>query len=148
MGRWWNDTDRLDRSIRRQARPTVVPEHRNLQLHLCKTLKARSCLPIYTASQPVTLVSCLFLHVLHFTVGWASQNGRLFARSTTEPVVSTADVGTADRFHDLIRITIAIGCPNLHNETILPEKDGSSVIRKVGYLPSLTAACSRRQWAK
>jgi hypothetical protein len=81
-----------------------VPEHRNLQLHLCKTLKTRSCLPTYTASQPAALVSCLFLHALHVTVGWASQNGRLFTRSTTESVVSTADVDTADRFHDLIRI--------------------------------------------
>jgi len=72
VGNWWNDTDRLSRNFRRQARPCVVPEHRNLQLHLCKTLKTR-CLPTYTASQPLTLVSCLFLHVLQFPVGWASQ---------------------------------------------------------------------------
>lgn len=148
MGRWWNDTGRLGRSIRRQVRPSVVPEHRNLQLHLCKTLKTRSCLPTYTASQPVTLVSFLFLHVLHFTVGWASQNGRLFTRSTTESVVSTADVDTADRFHDLIRIIIATGCPNLENEMIRPEKEGSAFIRNVGYLPSSTAECSRRQYSK
>lgn len=145
MGRWWNDSDRLGRSIRRQDHPSVVPEHRNLQLHLCKTLKTRSCLPSYTASQPVTPVSCLFLHVLHFTVGWTSQNGRLFTRSTTESVVPTADVDTADRFHYLIRIIIAIGCPNLENEMIRPEKEGSAFIRNVGYMPSWTEACSRRQ---
>jgi len=72
---------------------------------------------------------------LYLTVGWASQNGRLFTRSTTEFVVSTADVDTVDRFHDLIRI-IATGCPNLENEMILPEKEGNTFIRNVGYLPS------------
>lgn len=145
MGHWWNDTDRLGRSIRRQARPSVIPEHRNLHLHLCKTLKTRNCLPTYTASQPVTLVSCLFLHVLHFPCGWTSQIGRLFTRSTTESVVSTADVDIADRFHDLIRIIIATGCPNLENEMLRPEKEGGAFIRNVGYLPSWTAACSRKQ---
>jgi hypothetical protein len=122
VGRWWDDTDRLGRGIRRQVRPSVVPEHRNLQLRLCKTLKTRGCLPTYTASQPVTLFSCFFLHVLHFTVSWASQNGGLFTRSTTESVVSTADVGTADCFHGLIRVIITTWCPNLENEMIRPKK--------------------------
>jgi UDP-N-acetylenolpyruvoylglucosamine reductase len=59
--------------------------------------------------------------------------------------VSTADVDIADRFHDLIRIIIATGCPNLENEMLRPEKEGGAFIRNVGYLPSWTAACSRKQ---